>query len=71
MALPTRPIDCVDEGYPTPELLLDSSTSYRMRVINVGYVGVLLTPLSQRYNPILTVFAARWLVSVSVLSMVL
>ncbi|OAL72668.1 laccase [Trichophyton violaceum] len=36
MALPTRPLDCVDEGYPTPELLLDSSTSYRMRVINVG-----------------------------------
>ncbi|EFR03577.1 iron transport multicopper oxidase FET3 [Nannizzia gypsea CBS 118893] len=36
MALPTRPLDCVDGGYPTPELLLDSNTSHRIRVVNVG-----------------------------------
>lgn len=44
MALPTRPLDCVDEGYPTPELLLDSGTSYRIRVINIGYAALLLPP---------------------------
>ncbi|KAM5484989.1 putative L-ascorbate oxidase [Microsporum audouinii] len=36
MALPTRPLDCVDSGYPTPELLLDAGLSHRIRVVNVG-----------------------------------
>ncbi|KAK2810641.1 hypothetical protein FQN49_008520, partial [Arthroderma sp. PD_2] len=36
MALPARPLDCVDSGYPSPELLFDSGISHRVRLVNVG-----------------------------------
>jgi hypothetical protein len=36
MALPARPLDCLEDGYTKPRLLIDPKLPYRIRVVNTG-----------------------------------
>lgn len=45
MAVPARPVDCVEQRADSSFLDLDPDTTYRIRVVNTGYV--LLKPQYQ------------------------
>ena len=37
MAVPARPVDCIEQLANTSSLDLDPDTAYRIRVVNTGY----------------------------------
>ena len=37
MAVPARPVDCVDQPLKIPFIDLDPQLRYRIRVVNTGY----------------------------------
>lgn len=39
MAVPARPVDCIEQLANTSFLDLDRDTAYRIRVVNTGYVN--------------------------------
>lgn len=38
MAVPARPVDCIDQQVNTSFIDLDPNATYRIRVVNTGYV---------------------------------
>lgn len=38
MAVPARPVDCIDQQVNNSFINLDPHASYRIRVVNTGYV---------------------------------
>jgi hypothetical protein len=42
MAVPARPVDCIDQQVNNSFINLDPHASYRIRMVNTGYVIVLI-----------------------------
>ncbi|KAK2753874.1 hypothetical protein FQN55_000238 [Onygenales sp. PD_40] len=54
-AVPARPVDCSKNGYLIPHILIDSTDSYRVRVVNTGSLAGISLAFSHGYLDLIQV----------------